>query len=70
MFEPVHGSAPDIAGQNKANPIATIISAAMMCEWLGDKAQAARIELAARNSSGGIDGLLTENIGDLVASKL
>ena len=30
MYEPIHGSAPDIAGQNKANPIATILSAAMM----------------------------------------
>jgi 3-isopropylmalate dehydrogenase len=30
LYEPIHGSAPDIAGQNKANPIATILSAAMM----------------------------------------
>ena len=30
MYEPIHGSAPDIAGENKANPIATILSAAMM----------------------------------------
>lgn len=35
MFEPVHGSAPDIAGKNIANPIATISSAAMMLEHLG-----------------------------------
>ena len=35
MFEPVHGSAPDIAGKNIANPIATIWSAAMMMEHLG-----------------------------------
>ena len=33
MFEPVHGSAPDIAGQNKANPLATILSAAMMLRY-------------------------------------
>ena len=33
MYEPIHGSAPDIAGQNKANPIATILSAAMMCRF-------------------------------------
>ncbi len=33
MFEPVHGSAPDIAGQNKANPIAQILSAAMLCKY-------------------------------------
>jgi 3-isopropylmalate dehydrogenase len=35
MFQPAHGSAPDIAGQDKANPIAMILSAAMMLEWLG-----------------------------------
>ncbi|MEL6681049.1 MAG: isocitrate/isopropylmalate family dehydrogenase [Pseudomonadota bacterium] len=35
VFQPCHGSAPDIAGQDKANPIAMILSAAMMLEWLG-----------------------------------
>ena len=34
LFQPCHGSAPDIAGQGKANPTATILSAAMMCDWL------------------------------------
>ena len=48
MFEPVHGSAPDIAGQNKANPIAAILSAAMMLEFLGDTDAAARIRRRAR----------------------
>ena len=33
MYEPIHGSAPDIAGQNKANPIATILSGAMMLRY-------------------------------------
>ena len=42
MFEPVHGSAPDIAGQVIANPIGQIWSAAMMLEHLGEKARAAR----------------------------
>ncbi|MHA2071660.1 MAG: isocitrate/isopropylmalate dehydrogenase family protein [Candidatus Thorarchaeota archaeon] len=37
MFEPVHGSAPDIAGKNVANPLAAILSVAMMFEWLGRK---------------------------------
>ena len=37
LFEPVHGSAPDIAGRNCANPISLILSAAMMLEWLGRK---------------------------------
>ena len=43
MYEPIHGSAPDIAGQDKANPIATIVSAAMMLEMsfgLADEAKA------------------------------
>ena len=35
VFQPAHGTAPDIAGQGKANPIATILSAAMMLDWLG-----------------------------------
>src|ERR1700745_2145584 len=46
MFEPVHGSAPDIAGQGKADPTAAILSAAMLCEHLGLSAEAARIEQA------------------------
>src|ERR1700748_3634035 len=46
MFEPVHGSAPDIAGQSKADPTAAILSAAMLCDHLGLTAEAARIEQA------------------------
>ena len=46
LFEPVHGSAPDIAGQNIANPIAAIRSAAMLLEYLGDRESAARMESA------------------------
>lgn len=46
MFEPVHGSAPDIAHLNIANPIATIWSAAMMLEHLGETASAARVMAA------------------------
>ena len=37
LFQPAHGSAPDIAGQGKANPTAMFLSAALMLEWLGDK---------------------------------
>src|ERR1700739_1150929 len=44
MFEPVHGSAPDIAGQQKADPTAAILSAAMLADHLGLSAEAARIE--------------------------
>lgn len=43
VFEPVHGSAPDIAGQNKANPLAMILSGTMMLEHLGEREAAARI---------------------------
>ncbi len=37
VFQPCHGSAPDIAGRGKANPMAMVLSAAMMLEWLGIK---------------------------------
>jgi isocitrate/isopropylmalate dehydrogenase len=46
MFEPVHGSAPDIAGQGIANPIAAILSAAMMLDWLGLGGAAAGVRRA------------------------
>jgi methanogen homoisocitrate dehydrogenase len=46
LFEPVHGSAPDIAGKNIANPTAAIRSAAMLMAHLGDAAGAARVESA------------------------
>jgi isocitrate dehydrogenase (NAD+) len=53
VFEAVHGSAPDIAGQNKANPIALTLSAAMMLRHIGERVAAARIEVA-------IDRVLSE----------
>jgi 3-isopropylmalate dehydrogenase len=46
MFEPVHGSAPPLAGKNVANPIGAILTAAMMLEHLGVKAEAKKIEAA------------------------
>ena len=47
MYEPIHGSAPDIAGQNKANPLATILSAAMMLRYsFGLSAEADAVEEA------------------------
>jgi 3-isopropylmalate dehydrogenase len=48
MFEPVHGSAPDIAGKNLANPIATFLSVAMMLDYLHQPAAAAAINQACR----------------------
>jgi isocitrate/isopropylmalate dehydrogenase len=46
VFEPTHGSAPKYAGQNKVNPIATILAAKMMLDWLGEKDKAGRVEVA------------------------
>lgn len=46
LFEPVHGSAPDIAGKNSANPIAALRSAAMLLIYLGDAKGAGRVESA------------------------
>jgi 3-isopropylmalate dehydrogenase len=62
MFEPVHGSAPDIAGKQEADPTATILSAAMLCEHLGLTAEAARIEQAVADDlveRAGLPGLVT-----------
>lgn len=51
MYEPVHGSAPDIAGTGKANPLATILSAAMLLRWSLDEIEAAdRIEAAVKQT--------------------
>jgi len=46
VFEPTHGSAPKHAGKQKANPIATILAAGMMLDWLGEREKAARLEAA------------------------
>ena len=60
LFEPVHGTAPDIAGQGIANPMATILSAAMLLEHLGYSEEAERVEAA-------VEGVLAEGprTGDL-----
>ncbi|MGZ5426994.1 MAG: isocitrate/isopropylmalate family dehydrogenase, partial [Thermoanaerobaculia bacterium] len=46
VFEPSHGSAPKHAGQNKVNPIATILAAKMMLDWLGEAAKGRAVEKA------------------------
>ena len=62
MYEPIHGSAPDIAGQGKANPMATILSAAMMLRHsFGMDAEAARIEGAVEKALA--DGFLGGDLG-------
>ena len=61
MFEPVHGSAPDIAGRGIANPIGTILSGAMMLEHLGETSAAQIIEQAVANVLA--QGLLPYDLG-------
>jgi 3-isopropylmalate dehydrogenase len=68
MFEPVHGSAPDIAGRNLANPVAAILSAALMLEFLGEAEAALRIREACADPAT-IAGSTTE-IGDLIARRV
>lgn len=62
LYEPIHGSAPDIAGQSVANPVATILSAAMMLRHsLGRESEAARIEAAVARTLG--EGVLARDLG-------
>ncbi|MGC8627086.1 MAG: 3-isopropylmalate dehydrogenase [Acidimicrobiales bacterium] len=69
LFEPVHGSAPDIAGTGKANPTAAIISVAMMLEHLGLSEQAARVYKAVQSfePSG---PLTTSQFGDAITERV
>jgi 3-isopropylmalate dehydrogenase len=73
MFEPVHGSAPDIAGQGKADPTAAVLSAALLLEHLGQVDAARRVEAAvaadiAERSSA--ESRSTTQIGDALASRV
>lgn len=61
MFEPIHGSAPDIAGQNIANPIGQIWSGALMLEHLGEQAAADEIMIAVDKTTG--KGILPVDLG-------
>ncbi|MET7712867.1 3-isopropylmalate dehydrogenase [Streptomyces sp. NPDC005407] len=73
MFEPVHGSAPDIAGTGKADPTATILSVALLLRHLGFEAEAARIEEAVSVDLAGRDGATfrtTDQIGDALAVRV
>jgi 3-isopropylmalate dehydrogenase len=72
MFEPVHGSAPDIAGQGKADPTATVLSVAMLLAHLGRDEEAARVEaaVAADLAERGDAVRTTAAIGDAIASRL
>jgi 3-isopropylmalate dehydrogenase len=66
LFEPVHGSAPDIAGTGQADPRAAVISAAMMCDFLGEGAAVARIQKALATTDD-VRGTTTQ-IGDAIAA--
>jgi len=68
MFEPVHGSAPDIAGQQKANPTAAVLSVAMMLDFLGEADAAARIRKACADPS--VLTGSTSTIGDTIAANV
>ena len=82
LYEPSHGSAPDIAGKNVANPIATILSAAMMLRYSFDEDEAAKaIEDAVQSvltegyrttdiMSDGMELVGTDKMGDLIASRV
>jgi 3-isopropylmalate dehydrogenase len=61
LYEPIHGSAPDIAGQDRANPIGTLLSAAMLLRWsLGREDAATAVENAVARAIA--DGLRTADI--------
>ncbi len=72
MFEPVHGSAPDIAGQGKADPTATILSVSMLLAHLGRTAEAERVEqaVAADLAERGTSVRSTTQVGDDIAARL
>ena len=68
MFEPVHGSAPDIVGTGKANPTAAILSGALMLDFLNENEAAQKIEKACadpKTQSG-----TTTEIGDAIAAQV
>jgi 3-isopropylmalate dehydrogenase len=54
MFQPCHGTAPDIAGTGKANPTAMFLSAAMMLDWLGEQHAVAQLSEAAQKLEGAV----------------
>ncbi|WP_062341410.1 MULTISPECIES: 3-isopropylmalate dehydrogenase [Herbidospora] len=74
MFEPVHGSAPDIAGQGKADPSATILSVAMLLDHIGQAEAAARVEQAVADDlverAGAWQARTTREIGDDIAARV
>jgi 3-isopropylmalate dehydrogenase len=71
MFEPVHGSAPDIAGQGKADPTAAILSTALLLQHLGENDAAARIEKAVADDLAERSGpVVTSEVGKRIRERL
>ncbi len=70
LFEPVHGSAPDIVGTGRANPLAAIRSAALLLEFLGEPDVAERIMKAVADVAGAQSIGTTTELGDAVASRV
>lgn len=70
MFEPVHGSAPDIAGEGIADPTAAILSVALMLRHLGDEYNAERIEAAVEQDVRTRGEVRTQEVGDRIAASL
>ena len=71
MFEPVHGSAPDIAGKGIADPSATVLSVALMLDFLGYPELAARVEGAvAADAAAKTPGRSTSEVGDALAARI
>src|SRR3954464_4647850 len=72
MFEPVHGSAPDIAGQGIADPTAAVMSVAMLLAHVGEDAAAARVDKAVEQhlATRGAEKLSTSQVGDRIAGLL
>ena len=68
MFEPVHGSAPDIVGTGRANPVAAVLSGAMMLDHLGEAGAAERIRKACDRPEP-LTGTTSE-IGDAIVARL
>jgi tartrate dehydrogenase/decarboxylase/D-malate dehydrogenase len=67
LFEPVHGSAPDIAGKGIANPVAAVLSGAMMLEWLGEPGAAEAIRAAVSRVLAG--RMLTPDVGGALTTR-
>jgi 3-isopropylmalate dehydrogenase len=68
VFQPCHGSAPDIAGQGRANPTATLLSAAMMLDWLGERHSSIACERGGRLLAAAVERAFRD--GDLVPFEL